>query len=151
MSNAQLSERERTTVYFSRDTGRILGFGHESMTPMFREGWRREVLYHAAAIEKYAELYRKQEEEDRQEADFVKSEREAPARNAIRQALLARRGQVDAGNRAYIDANLKLMDQRAERARNRKEQSFLLCEKSEGEVRPEDLALESPAFKEANS
>jgi hypothetical protein len=146
--NVQLAESERTCVYRSTITGRILGFGHESMAPMFREGWTREVLYHASAIEKWAEKYRKQEEEDRQEEDFRKTEREAPARNAIRQALIARRDQVDAGNRAYIDANLKLMDQRAERARNRKEQAYLLCEKYEGDPRPEDIALESPAFKE---
>lgn len=151
MSNAQLSERERTCVYFSRDTGRILGFGHESMTPLYREGWRREVLYHALAIERYADLYRAQEEEDRQSMDFQKSEREAPARRAIKAAMLVRRAQLGPEHWQYIDVNMALMDAREARASNRKEQSFLLSEKSEGEVRPEDLALESPAFKEAGS
>lgn len=144
--NVQLAERERTCVYISTETGRILGFGHESMAPMFKQGWKRTVLYHAAAIDQWAEKYRKQEEEDRQENDYLKSEREAPARAAIRQALIARRSHVDGANRAYIDANVRLMDQRAERSRNRKEQAYLLCEKYEGDPRSEDIALESPAF-----
>lgn len=144
--NVQLTASERTCVYVSTETGRILGFGHESMVPMFKMGWKRTVLYHAAEIDKWAEKYRKQEEEDRQAEDFQRSEREAPARAAIRAALMARRAHVDGANRAYIDANLRLMDARAERARHRKEQAYLLCEKYEGDPRPEDVALESPAF-----
>lgn len=145
--NAQLSAHERACVYFSTLTGRILGFGHESMTPLYKEGWKRTVLYHAAAIDKYAELFRKQEEEDRQSMDFQKSERESPARNAIKAALKARRNQVGPADRRYIDVNLALMDAREARAKNRKEQAFLLCEKYEGDPRPEDVALDSPAFR----
>jgi hypothetical protein len=144
--NAQLSAHERTCVYFSRVTGRILGFGHESMTPLYKEGWKREILYHAAAIDKYAELFRKQEEEDRQSVEFDRSEREAPARAAIKAALRARRDHVSPMDRAYIDANLKLIENREARFKNRKEQAYLLCERYEGDPRPEDIALDSPAF-----
>ena len=144
--NAQLAERERTCVYFSTATGRILGFGNEAMAPMYKEGWRREGLFHASQIDRYAELYRKQEAEDIQREDFDRTEREAPARAAIRAALMARRNVVDGPNRRYIDANLALMEKREQRMRKRKQTAMLLCEAYEGDPRPEDIALKSPAF-----
>lgn len=144
--NVQLAESERTCVYISTDTGRILGFGHESMAPMFKQGWKRTVLYHASEIDKWADRYRAQEAEDRQSMDFQKSEREAPARRAIKSAMLARRAQLGPEHWKYIDVNLALMDAREARAKNRKEQAYLLCEKYEGDPRSEDIALESPAF-----
>jgi hypothetical protein len=146
VANVQLSENEQTCVYFSTLTGRILGFGHASMAPVFTEGWRREVLYHASAIDRMADRYRAQELEDSQREDFERTEREAPARNAIRQALMDRRNHVDGGNRQFIDVSLRLMDQRAERARQRKQQTYLLCEKYDASRTQEDIALDCPAF-----
>jgi hypothetical protein len=147
--NVQLTEKEQTCVYISTSTGRILGFGHESMRPLFREGWKREVLKHAADIDRWANQYAKQEEEDRQAEDYLRTERERSARNAIRQALIDRRSHVDAMGRAYIDANLKLMDMREERARHRKQQACLLTQMYEADKLPEDIALDCPAFKAA--
>lgn len=144
--NAQLSDAEKTCVYFSAATGRILGFGHESMSPMYKQGWKRKLLNHAPEIDHYADLYRKQEEEDNQREDFERTEREAPARAAIRQALRMRRQSVDGDTRAYIDVNLQLMDRREERARKRRQTAMLLCEAYEGNPRAEDIALKSPAF-----
>lgn len=147
--NAQLGEKERTCVYLSIATGRILGFGHESMTPMFQEGWTRILLSHARELDRYAELYRRQEIEDAQSEDYFRTMREAPARNAIRSALRARRNHVNAINRAYIDANLRMMDIREERMRKRRQaaQSCLLVEKYGEKVTPEEIALDSPVFK----
>ena len=146
--NAQLGDKEKTCVYFSTATGRILGFGHESMSPMYKESWNRKLLNHAPEIDYYANLYRKQEEEDIQREDFERTEREAPARAAIRTALRARRSVVDGANRQYIDMNLALMENRENRARRRRQTAYLLCEKYEGDPRPEDIALDSPAFRE---
>lgn len=145
--NVQLTEKERTCVYISTVTGRILGFGHESMQPLYREGYRREVLYHAHDIDRYAALYRKQEAEDLQEEDYKRLEREEPARNAIMAALRARRDHVSPQDRAYIDANLMLMERRRERMKTRKQQSFMLCERYDSDTRQEDIALDSPIFK----
>lgn len=144
--NVQLSAKERTCVYLSTLTGRILGFGHESVKPMFAEEWKREILYHAIDIEKWAEKYRKQEEEDQQCEDYKRTLREAPARKAIRDALMERRKHVDAPNQAYIDANLTLMARREQRANTRKER-FLLSEKYDMSKSAEEIALDSPAFK----
>src|SRR5215468_10088631 len=145
--NVQLTQKERNVVYISTLTGRILGFGPEGMRFHATEGYRSVVLYHARDIDRWADLYRKQEKEDAESEDFRRTEREAPIRNAIRQGLLARRSVVDANNRAFIDVNLRLMDQREERAKKRKQQAFLLCEAKEGKIEQEDLALESPAFR----
>jgi len=85
---------------------------------------------------------------DREQEDYKISMREKPARDAIRQALLSRRSHVDGANRAYIDANIRLMDQREARAQKRQVNSYLLSEKYEAGVASEDIALEHPAFKE---
>jgi hypothetical protein len=145
--NVQLSEGEQTCVYVSTLTGRILGFGHASMRPFFTEGWERHVLYHAWDIDKWAEKYRKQEQDDRESKDYERSMCEQPARRAIRQALLARRAEVSPANRAYIDANLKLMDLREERMKKRKEEMCLLSEKHEAGKSAEDLTAESAVYK----
>jgi hypothetical protein len=117
------------------------------MAPQFKEGWQRKVLFHAKDIEKWSEAYRRQNEEDKQSKDFRKTEQEAPARRAIRSAMIDRRNHVDGHNRAYLDVNILLMDQREERARKVKEIGFLMSEAYEGTPRAEDIALQSPAFK----
>lgn len=147
MRNVQLTQKEQTCVYLSRSTGRILGFGHESMQPLYREGWKREVLKHAADIDRWARRYARQEAEDQQNEDYLRTEREKPARQAIRQALLERRPHVDAAGQRYIDVNLRLMEMREERARERKHTACLLIEMYDEDKRAEDIALDCPAFK----
>lgn len=146
IQNVQLTEGERTCVYISTLTGRILGFGHERMKFM-GTGFKRIVLFHAKEIERYAEQFRKEQEEDRQSEDYFRTERERPARNAIKAALRARLSHVSPLDRAYIEANLRLMDIREERASKKKETACLLSEKHESNASALDIALASPAFK----
>lgn len=149
--NVQLGEKERTCVYISRDTGRILGFGHESIKfvlPPGTQGVKREVLYHAADIERYAERYRVEQQQDFEQDRYNQILRESPIRDAIHRALRARRNAVtNPLDRAYIDVNLKLMDKRAEWARNRQQECMLLSEKYDADKTQEEIALDSPAFK----
>jgi hypothetical protein len=146
-ANAQLSEKDRTCVFISTETGRILGFGHESMQMLYTEGWRREILFHAWDIERMAEKFRKQEQEDREADDFKRTEREAPVRNALKAALRARRAAVGPADRRYIDANLKLMDAREERAKKRKVDSYLISEMYDSSKTDHEIGLDSNAFK----
>lgn len=138
-------------MYLTRDTGRILGFGHESIKfilPAGTRGVKREVLFHARDIERYAERYRAEQQQDFEQDQYHRILRESPLRNAIRQALLARRAMVDNPlDRAYIDVNLKLMDKREEWARQRKQECALLAEKYDADKTAEEIALDSPAFK----
>jgi hypothetical protein len=147
MSNVQLSEKERSVVYLSVSTGRILGFGPAGMPAFFVEDCKTETLYHAYEMDRWADKYRKQIEEEKQQADFEKAEREAPVRNAIRAALRARRAAVGPIDRRMIDVNLMLMDQREERARKRKTESFLLSESYDSSKTDHDIALDAPALK----
>jgi hypothetical protein len=145
--NTQLGEKERVCVYVCTDTDRILGFGHESMMPMFAGSYRTHVLYSAVQIDRWCDRYRAQEQEDMESDDYYRSMREAPYRKSIIDALLERRKVVSASDARWIDAQIVIMRRRHERMRKRQEERFLLCEKYDSNVRQEDIALDSPALK----
>lgn len=145
--NCQLGEKERICVYTCTDTGRILGFGHESMLPLFAGGFTTQVLYSARTIERMADRYRAQEEEDMQQEDYYKTMRETPYRKAIMDALLERRKVVSKADQRWIDMQILVMRRRHERMNRRKEERFLLCEKFDAKTPQEDIALDSPALR----
>lgn len=149
----QIRESERICVFRSTRTGRIVGFGKMGM-PALIPGLERIELFYGHEMDAWADRFRAQEEEDRHMENAVLSEREAPARKALREALLARRAVVGSRDQHYIDVNIAVIDQRHERMLAKRKasatQGYLLHEKFENSPHLlENVTFDSPILKKA--
>lgn len=145
--NVQLGESERTIVYFSTKTKRILCFGPPNMKPLLSEGYTSIELTSARQIERYAEQMRREFEEDAQEALHFKTMRDEPIRKELRAALLARRNVCTPLQQRYIDVNIEFMDRLRERTLKTKTQNALVSEMYTSDTPQEEIALDSPGFR----
>lgn len=140
-----------TTVFIDLDTKRVLGFAPEGAVPAFPIGTRYETKqpYDSMELEKWVKRFREEGQRDLKEKTMRQVMREAPARKAIRDSLIARSQHLDPMNRDLNYAILGIMDQRYRAANDAKlkAETFLAAEAYDESTHGEDLALEHPMFK----
>ena len=141
-----------TIVYIDLDTKRILGFSPEGSTPFFPTWTRYEtkVPFDSLELEKFVKRFHEEGIRDVEEKTMRQVMREAPARKAIRDALIARSAHLDPMNKDLNYAILGIMDQRYRAAMDAKTKydSFLPGQAYEEGKASEDVALEHPVFHE---
>jgi hypothetical protein len=147
MANVQLTGDEITCVWQNIDNGQILGFGPKNFK---FPGCHRAIcipLYHAHEIDKWANAFRNQQQDEHDGREYARFLREEPIRKRLRDKLKARRDQVGPLQRADIDRGLAMLDALEARLAKRKLEGALLIERYDSSKRKEDIALESAVFK----
>jgi hypothetical protein len=148
MANVQISGDEQTAVWKNLSTGKIVCFAPLNARFPMLQGCIALPLTHAHEIDYWANEYRKQQKEEFEWKQYEKLERDTEIRKRIRAALKARRDVVGPLQRADIDRGLAFLD-RIEARQVKTQEGALLIEQYESNVRQEDIALDSPAYKVA--
>lgn len=142
-----------TVVFIDLDSKRVLGFAPEGASPVFPAGTRYETRtpFDSLELEKFVKRFHEEGKRDVEEKTMRQVMREAPARKAIRDALIARSAHLDPFNRDLNYAMLGVMDQRYREAMDAKTkyETFLVAQAYEEGKAGEDVALEHPMFHEA--
>ena len=83
-------KKAKTIVYCDPDTKRVLGFAPEGLKPLFPAGTKYEIKvpFDAIELDKWVDRYAGEMRDDIQQKMERQFLREAPARKAIRDALL---------------------------------------------------------------
>ena len=144
----QIGPKSKTVVFVDPDSKRVLGFGPEGMRPLMPAGTRYEVKvpFDAIELDKWVDRYASEMRADaalQQERQFL---REAPARKAIRDALILRSQSLDPLNRDLNLAMVAMMDHRYQKMMDAKQKpdNFLVAQAYEESTSGEDLALKNP-------
>jgi hypothetical protein len=144
----QIGPKVKTVVFVDPDTKRVLGFGPEGIRPLMPIGTRYEIKvpFDAIELDKWVDRYAQEMRADavlQMERQFLK---EAPARKAIRDALILRSQNLDPLNRELNLTMVKMMDHRYEKmiAAKMKPDNFLVAQAYDEKTSGEDLAMKNP-------
>jgi hypothetical protein len=143
-----IGPKVKTVVYIDPDSKRVLGFGPEGMRPLMPAGTRYETKVPSGALEldRYVDRYAREMKNDAEQKMERRFLREAPARKAIRDALLARSSSIDPLNRDLNLAMVKMMDMRYDRMMQQhiNPETFLAAQAYDESTSGEDLAMMNP-------
>jgi len=144
----QIGPKRKTVVFVDPESKRVLGFGPEGMRPLMPLGTRYEVKipFDAIELDKWVDRYASEMRADaalRMERQFL---REAPARKAIRDALMLRTQSCDPINRDLNLAMVAMMDMRYNKVieQQMKPEHFLVAQAYDEKTSGEDLAMKNP-------
>lgn len=144
----QIGPKVKTVVFVDPDSKRVLGFGPEGMRPLMPLGTRYEIKvpFDAIELDKWVDRYANEMRADaalQMERQFL---REAPARKAIRDALILRSQTLDPLNRDLNMAMVSMMDMRYQKMMNAKMRpdNFLVAQAYDESTSGEDLAMKNP-------
>jgi len=125
---AQISEKERSCVLVDGLSGRILCFARDVDVPNPPAGVVKTILYHASDYDSWSAKWRKQEQDDQEQADYATYCKEEPVRKEIRSQLARRIGIVtEPRHRRYIETMLRVLDMQLARQK-RMHTTFMMAE-----------------------
>jgi hypothetical protein len=140
--------KSRTVVFVDPDTKRVLGFGPEGMRPLMPIGTRYEIKipFDAIELDRWVDRYANEMRADAALQMERQFRREAPARKAIRDALILRSQHLDPLNRDLNMAMVAMMDYRYQKVMEQKmkPENFLVAQGYEESTSGEDLAMKNP-------